>query len=42
MASVMAIGSEGFGSCVEEIRVEVGQQNAEILFALLCVFVWID
>ena len=38
MASVMVIGSEGFGSCVEGIRVEVGQQNAEALFALPCIF----
>ena len=34
MASVMATGSEGFGSCVEGIRVEVVQQNAEALFVL--------
>ena len=34
MASVMVIGSEGFGRCVEGIRVEVGLQNVEALFAL--------
>ena len=38
MASVMVIGSEGFGSCVEGIRVEVGLKNAEVLFALPCIF----
>ena len=38
MASVMVIGSEVFGSCVEEIWVDVGLKNAEALFALLCVF----
>ena len=26
IASVMAIGSQAFGECVEEIRVEVGQK----------------
>ena len=36
MASKMVIGSEGFGSCVEGIRVDVGQQNAEALFVLSC------
>ena len=39
MASVMAIGSEGFGRGVEGIRVEVGQQNAEALFTVPCIFV---
>ena len=34
----MAIGSEGFGSCIEGIRVEVGQQNAEALFVMSCIF----
>ena len=34
MASVMVIGSEVFGSCVEGIRVEVGLKKAEALFAL--------
>ncbi|CAX32420.1 Hypothetical protein PMT_2902 [Prochlorococcus marinus str. MIT 9313] len=34
----MVIGSEGFGSLVEGIRVEVGQQNAEALFVLPCIF----
>ena len=38
MASEMVIGSEVFGSLAEGIRVEVGQQNAEVLFALLCIF----
>ena len=38
MASVMVIGSELFGSCVEGIRVEVGLKKAEALFALPCVF----
>ena len=36
MASKMVTGSEGFGSCVEGIRVDVGQQNAEALFVLSC------
>ena len=36
MASVMVIGSEVFGSCVEGIRVEAGQQIVEALFALSC------
>ena len=39
MASEMATGSEVFGSCVEGIRVEVGQQNAEALFTVPCIFV---
>jgi hypothetical protein len=34
MASEMVIESEVFGSLLEGIRVEVGQQNAEALFAL--------
>ena len=38
MASVMVIGSEGFGSCVEGIRVDVGLKKAEALFAVSCVF----
>ena len=38
MASVMAIGSDGFGSCVEGIRVDVGLKKAEALFALPCIF----
>ncbi len=38
MASVMVIGSEGFGSCVEGIRVDVGLKKAEALFALPCIF----
>ena len=38
MASVMAIGSEGFGRCVEGIRVEVGLKNTEALFTLPCIF----
>ena len=38
MASEMVIGSEVFGSCVEGIRVEVGQQKAEALFAVSCIF----
>ena len=42
MASVMAIGSEGFGSLVEGIRVDVRLKNAEALFAVLTFFVWID
>ena len=36
MASVMVIESEVFGSLVEGIRVEVGQQNTEALFVLSC------
>ena len=46
MASVMVIGSEGFGRCVEGIRVDVGLKKAEALFAVPCVFCrwirWLD
>ena len=42
MASVMVTVSEVFGRGVEKIRVEVGLQNAEAIFALSCIFVWID
>ena len=42
MASVMVMGSEGFGSYIEGIRVEVGRQNAEALFVLPCFFLWMD
>ena len=30
MASVMAIGSDVFGSCVEGINVSVGMENSEV------------
>ena len=30
LASVMAIGSDVFGSCVEEIDVSVGMENSEV------------
>ena len=38
MASEMVIGSEVFSSCIEGIRVEVGQQKTEALFVLPCFF----
>ncbi len=38
MASVMVIRSEGFGSCVEGIWIDVGLKNAEALFTLPCIF----
>ena len=38
MESVMAIGSEVFGSCVEGMWVDVGLKNAEALFAVLWFF----
>jgi hypothetical protein len=34
MASKMVTGSEGFGSSIEGIRVEVGQQIVGALFGL--------
>ncbi|ABM79129.1 Hypothetical protein P9303_23961 [Prochlorococcus marinus str. MIT 9303] len=37
----MATGSEGFGSCVEGIRVDVGLKKAEALFVLPCIRGWI-
>ena len=40
MASVMAIGSEGFGRCVEGIRVEVGLKILRL--CLLCLAFFVD
>ena len=36
MASVMAIGSEVIGECVEEIRIEVGRRDIEDCFGVSC------
>ena len=36
MASVMAIGSEVVGKCVEEIRIEVGRRDIEDCFDVSC------
>ena len=36
MVSVMAIGSEVIGECVEKIRVEVGRRDVEGGFGVSC------
>ena len=38
MASVIAIGSEVIGECVEGIRIEVGRRNIEDGFGVLWIF----
>jgi len=36
MVSVMAIGSEVIGECVEGIRIELGSRNIEDCFGVSC------